>query len=631
MKKGNWGAFTLEGLLKYQILADNANDIIIFATTEGKIIEANRAALLSYGYTEEEIIGRSIFELIRPDKNLPVRTNPFGAGGEGIYYEAVATRKDGSTFLVEASMQSAHIGDGKVLLSIQRDITERKQVEEELKVAMEHAEAANLAKSEFLANMSHEIRTPLNGMLGMIDLTLFTDLTKEQRDNLITAKDCASALLNIINDILDFSKIEARKLILEDIGFDFKEFIEMTLKPHRIKAKGKGLRLNYKAAGNVPKIVRGDPGRIKQVLNNLLGNAIKFTDHGGIDFSVRCIKRIEDLATLEFSVKDTGVGIAPNDIEYIFKTFTQADNSVTRKYGGSGLGLVISKQLVEMMGGTIEVESEVGRGSTFSFAIELGIGDTLNSTGDVKTNRIKSTDALQVLLVEDDRTNQIVIARLLKEAGHSVTTADNGFEALKVMEERHFDLVFMDIQMPKMDGIETVRRIRRKERLIGGERAIIIALTAYALQGDRERFLRAGMDDYVAKPVQIERLFETIERALAKRRDGIPGGMDTYDNTAYEYEGLETRNNNIARRTLGGIMLNTMLLKDVIKKRDMENAEKHAHQIRQLAAMAGENELKRIAFRLELATRKRDFVAVNRCLEEILQKVDKMKEILDNQ
>lgn len=356
-----------EGLKRYQLLSENANDIILFSDIDGRIIEVNEAALRAYGYTREEIFGKSIFFLVNPDPRSPVGVQPHQANEKGIYYEATAYRKDGSTFAAEVSMQGTEIGDSKVLMAILRDVTERKNYNEALKQAKEAAEAANHAKSEFLANMSHEIRTPLNGMLGMIDLTLLTDLNEEQQDNLQTAKTCAETLLNLINDILDFSKIEAGKLTVNNVDFCITELIYQTIRPHSVKAQSKGVELFCRFDAKMPQIVNGDPDRLKQVLNNILGNAVKFTDKGEVCISVKVVSIQEAQVELEFQISDTGIGIPEKDKDKLFKSFSQLDSSDTKKYGGTGLGLAISKKLVELMGGTIYVESEKGKGSTFIF------------------------------------------------------------------------------------------------------------------------------------------------------------------------------------------------------------------------------------------------------------------------
>lgn len=602
-----------EGLRRYQLLSENANDIIMFSNKDGRIIEANSAALMSYGYTKEEMLSKSIFELVNPDNRSPVRTQSYKINAAGVYYEATARKKDGTAFSVEVSLQSTVISESKVLLSIQRDITERKQVQKELERAMEYAEAANLAKSEFLANMSHEIRTPLNGMLGMIDLTLLTGLIEEQKDNLFIAKGCASTLLNLINDILDFSRIEARKLTLEDIDFDFMELMEQTIKPHNIKAQGKGLKLIYQLDPQIPRLVNGDPNRFKQVINNLMGNAVKFTDTGEINLFSSLKNSIDDYVNLEFQISDTGVGIDSKDIGRIFDTFSQADNSITRKYGGSGLGLAISRQLVEMMGGTIWVESKKGKGSTFYFTVKLAVGKAMSSAKHNIEAIAKVKHPLKILLAEDDRINQVVITRMLKEAGHVVETVNNGVEALQVISEKNIDVVLMDIQMPEMDGIEAVKRVRKSEK--GTARHIpIIALTAYALQGDREKYLSVGMDDYIAKPVQTNSLLETIEkvgeRSKAKNRNKTFNGNEySHNSDNLVHKDLMIEHSKNVEKIINDISMNMELLKDALKKKDLSLVEKYAHEIKQLSSLVSATAIKSAIFRVELAARRENITA----------------------
>lgn len=514
------------------------------------------------------------------------------------------------------------IDDKNHVVLVIDDITEREQTRKELERAREKAEAANHAKSEFLANMSHEIRTPLNGMLGMIDLTLLSSLTKEQKDNLYIAKDCAYTLLNLINDILDFSKIEARKLTLENINFNFRSFISQSMKSHALRIQEKGLDFQYEIDSKIPPVISGDPNRLKQIINNLLGNATKFTESGEIKLLVDLARRLEDCIELKFQISDTGIGIDSKNIEGLFDTFTQADSSFTRKYGGSGLGLAISKQLIEMMEGRIWVESERGKGSTFYFTIKV---QTSNGIADINYNieSINKTEKpLHILLVEDDKINQLVITRMIKEAGHFVETANNGIEALEVFREKNIDLILMDIQMPKMDGIETTKCIRDAEKE-AGTHIPIIALTAHALLGDRERYLSLGMDEYIPKPIQINTLLSTIEKI---RLDNKNKNLIEVVNTSRGINPKEfrIRQNKNKEKLIKDVIVNIKFLKNAIGEKDFITIEKYAHDIKELSLILNVNGVKNAAFKLELAARKENMDIVMDNFNRLAREVDKL-------
>ncbi|MEC9373293.1 MAG: response regulator [Planctomycetota bacterium] len=663
---------------QFRALIEAVPDALIITGDDGSIILVNRQAESLLGYTRDELIGRPV-EILVPERvraahpdlrrryHQSADVRPMGSG-----MELAAVRKDGAEFPVEISLSPLRIPgrDGLCVCSSMRDITERKKAEDELREARARAEAATVAKSAFLANMSHEIRTPMNGIMGMTELALDTDLTAEQREYLNTVKTSADALLSLIDDILDFSKIEAGRIELDPVEFLLRDSIGDTLSPLSLRAATKGVELAYDIDPDVPDAVVGDVYRLRQIIVNLVGNAIKFTEKGEVVLSARVRSRDEAHVELDFRVRDTGIGISEEAASRLFRAFEQAEASTTRKHGGTGLGLAISRQLVELMGGRIGLESEPGKGSTFWFTVRLGIGearpalsrddasrilsgktvltvddndtnlriltallghwgmktiraasgaaalaalDRAASAGDpvsliitdlhmpemdgfeliekirahpafgslpiilltssaspgdreraeslgVAARLLKpakhsllldsimqvhgradrsrpraphSADApgqpgpepataasLSVLLAEDNPVNQKFAVRVLENAGHRVTVANNGREAVAQATSQPFDVILMDVQMPEMDGLDATRAIRAHASKDDPDHIPIIAMTTNAMAGDREMCIEAGMDGYVPKPVKRDVLFAEIDRVLKEIRRG---------------------------------------------------------------------------------------------------------------
>ncbi|MGA7636999.1 MAG: ATP-binding protein [Candidatus Acidiferrales bacterium] len=418
---------------------------------------------------------------------------------------------------VELAMLKNSAGKARFVLGTAVDVTEQKRAQHALQEAKRAAEAANEAKSAFLATMSHEIRTPMNGILGMTELVLDTELTGEQREHLGLVRISAESLLAIINDILDFSKIEANKMEIEAIPFDLRESLGETMKSLSIRADQKGLELVYEVQPNVAEAVIGDPGRVRQVLINLVGNAMKFTEHGEVFISVSEESHERDFTMLHFMVRDAGAGIAKEQQARIFEAFSQADGSMTRKYGGTGLGLTICTRLVGMMGGKVWVESEVGKGSTFHFTVRLGVQRaSVRRPAALQREQLRD---MKVLIVDDNFTNRKVLNGMLLRWDMNPTAVDGGESALQALEiakaaGRPYSLILLDGQMPGMDGFMLAERVNKEPDLVG---ASIMMLTSAGHLGDAARCRSLGISAYLMKPVRQGDLLEALANVLQNR------------------------------------------------------------------------------------------------------------------
>jgi two-component system, sensor histidine kinase and response regulator len=768
-----------------ETLMENLPDAIYFKDLESRFLRISRGLADKFGLADaSEAVGRSDFDFFTEEHAAEARQDEeelIQTGRAVVDKEERETWPDGRVTWVATTKLPLRDQDGRIVgtFGISRDITEQKEAAESLRAAKEAAEAANRAKSAFLANMSHEIRTPLNAIIGMTELVLETDLSREQREHLTVVRDSGEALLSLINDILDFSKIEADRLVLDRAPFDLYETLGDTMKWLAVRAHDKGLELACRFRPGVPAVVVGDCTRLRQVVVNLVGNAIKFTEQGEVVLEVECASRGDGEVVLQFAVSDTGIGIPEEKRRVIFDLFEQGDASTTRRYGGTGLGLAISARLVELMGGQICVESRVGRGSTFHFTarfpeveedversaarhyarlrgtrvlvvddnatnrqilremlqnwglrpetsadaasafqqlraaraagdecrlvvtdahmpdmdgfqlaerirrdpdldgtiimmltsgdhpddvarcrqlgvaayllkpikqselfdalmMALGIAEAEDVEGAPPAPRAAPTGPLRILLAEDSAVSQKLVVELLARYGHTVCVAENGREALAALRREAFDLVLMDVQMPEMDGLEATAAIRAREAQTGG-RVPIIAMTAHAMRGDRERCLEAGMDDYISKPIHIRDLLGAIERSAPLRRPAPEAATATPPDAAGSGEAGRAIDLEAALRTVRGDrallaeLAETFLeeapplleaIRRAVEQADFEALRKAAHTLKSSLRYVGGDTAADWSERVEQAARRADLAAAAALAETLAPAID---------
>lgn len=510
---------------RYRDLFNYSQAIICTHDLEGRLISINPSLIRLLHYSEEEMLGHSIGEFVPEEDKPHFKTRYIDlilaeGKAEGVF--CVLNREGDKLYLLYQNYKLDEPGAEPYIISFAQDITERVQAERALKLAKQMTEETARAKEAFLANMSHEIRTPMNGILGIASLLGKTSMDEQQRKYLRLIQESANNLLVIVNDVLDLEKIIAGKLEFEHTAFSLKERVEMCIQSFTFKAEEKGLAVQYQNDVPDDHLMGGDPYRLSQILNNLLSNAIKFTEEGVVTVSTHVKQQKMSRMWVEFKVTDSGIGIAPERLNDIFEPFVQANNAISRKYGGTGLGLSICRELIQLMGGKLEVISEENKGTTFKFILPFEISSVKPKNVEVSNEiNYNSLGPRRVLLAEDVELNQYLARHIMESWGFEVSVANNGREALAMVEEDDFDLVLMDIQMPEMDGMEATRQIRALPDSKKSQ-VTIVALTANALKGDSEKYISIGMNDYLAKPFDEEKLFTVIARNLSPLAQNLP-------------------------------------------------------------------------------------------------------------
>lgn len=623
---------------KYRTLFENSIEGIFRSTLSGRLVSANPALAHMLGYEDPETLVRAITDIgqelfVDPEARRKY-VERLRCDGYAMDEELMLKRRDGTEIWVSERARIAP-GESEYIEGTLVDVTERKRA-----LAMERAkieaEAANRAKSEFLAAMSHEIRTPLNVIAGMVEAALYEDNPEKRREYLDTCQEAASHLLDLINDVLDFSRIEAGKFDLEREDIDLWETLDRVRRAMRGQAESKGLPFELIVAEDVPQFLYADAARLRQILINLSGNAIKFTESGRVRLSVfrPNAEEMDGMFRLSFSVTDTGIGIGNDKLHAVFDQYAQADASIPRLFGGSGLGLAISLRLARLMGGDITAASEEGRGSVFTFEAPFMPGDSVRATARERASRAVDAPgrALRVLVVEDNPANYQVARLHLERLGHQATLAQNGLEALEAMRRSRFDLILMDLEMPVMGGLEAVRAIRSGRAGVLDPDLPIVIMTAHAMVETRKRCLASGMDGFLTKPVNLKRLTTVIAKAMFAAKDDsafrdtpfAEGQTPILDERAARME-LGVSSDDfpmIMDAALGEIDRRAKLMDAAIQAGDFKDAVMHAHTVKGSAAAIGAYRLSRASLELEKAAKDRDAGETGRLFAAFLREWD---------
>ncbi len=611
------------------IIAEQTINGVVITDSHGKIEWINKSFTKITGYTIEEIIGKSPGSFLHgpdTDKNITQYMSENIRKGNDFTSEIINYHKDGSPYWIKIDCHPIKNSKGKVVkfFALEEDITARVKTEQALREAKEKADATSQAKDIFLANMSHEMRTPLNAILGMGNQLKKTKINERQSFFLETMNAAAEHLLVVINDILDISRIEAGKLQLEYIDFDLIALVKHSVQVLSPKAEEKGLDFKLTMDENISKIIVGDPYRLNQILLNILNNAIKFTEKGSVCVTVLMHKDDSDRQQLRFIIEDTGIGMEEVFLDNIFQKFMQEDSSIARKYGGTGLGLNITKQLVELMGGSIKVKSVKNEGSLFLIDIEFQKGNVENIIIDKKINLSSSIlQNIAVLLVEDNEMNRILAKTILNNFDATTTEAENGVKAIELLKEKSFDIILMDIQMPIMGGFEATHFIRSELKLD----IPIIALTANALKGEKEKCVEGGMDAYLSKPFKEDELIKLMAKLLNLENieDEMPDINELVEDTFQEDKSVENKDELTASETpiydlkylreafgdapeaIHSLLeafikegeLGVLQITDYLKSRDTEGLRATAHRLKANVAMLNSHNLYNLAIEIE--------------------------------